>query len=168
MSSTTTLKQWLSFQPSFDPCQFSLDNTFNILDFYTSQMTYLFTTVPGSSINSWESWFIFNLWKINTNQWYESDSLDAGICTQYMSTRYYKTTNAYNYCTYLNSGLLEATRECVLHGLVPGLNWAPFWPLPMSMHLVATPAQYLDVSCNRPSFIPSVFCFLGGFSLIYK
>jgi hypothetical protein len=38
-----------------------------------------------------------------------------------------------NYCTYLNSRLLEAPREYILHGLVPGLNWAPFWPLPMSM-----------------------------------
>jgi hypothetical protein len=26
----------------------------------------LFGTVPGSSINSWDSWFIFNLRKINT------------------------------------------------------------------------------------------------------
>ncbi len=26
----------------------------------------LFATVLGSSINSWDSWFIFNLWKINT------------------------------------------------------------------------------------------------------
>ncbi len=29
-------------------------------------MLILFATVPGSSINSWDSWFIFNLWKINT------------------------------------------------------------------------------------------------------
>jgi hypothetical protein len=48
------------------------------------------------------------------------------------------------YCTYLNSGLLEAPREYVLHGLIPGLNWASYWPLPMSMHLVATPSP---VSC---------------------
>ncbi len=32
----------------------------------------------------------------------------------------------------------------LLHGLIPGLNWAPFWPLPMSMHLVAMPGP---VSC---------------------
>ncbi len=49
-----------------------------------------------------------------------------------------------NYCTYLNSHVLEAPREYVLHGLVPGLNWAPFWPLPLSKHLVATPNP---VSC---------------------
>jgi hypothetical protein len=49
-----------------------------------------------------------------------------------------------NYCTYLNSWLLEAPPEYVLHGHVPGLNWAPFWLLPMSMHLVATPSS---VSC---------------------
>jgi hypothetical protein len=45
------------------------------------QENYLFATVPDSSINSWESWFIFNLQKINTNQYYESDSLDVGNCS---------------------------------------------------------------------------------------
>jgi hypothetical protein len=30
----------------------------------------LFVTVPESSINSWDSWFIFNLRKINT--WYNT------------------------------------------------------------------------------------------------
>ncbi len=108
----------------------------------TNITTVLFATVPDSRINSWESWFIFNLRKINTIQYYESDSLDAGIATQYVSTWRYKTTN--NYCTYLNSSLLEAPREYVLHGLIPGLNWASFWPHPMSMHLVATPSS---VSC---------------------
>ncbi len=44
-----------------------------------------------------------------------------------------------NYYTYLNSGLLRAPREYVLHGLVPGSDWAPLWPHPISMHLVATP-----------------------------
>ncbi len=41
---------------------------------------YLFATVPDSRINSWESWFIFNLRKLNINQYYESDSLNAGNC----------------------------------------------------------------------------------------
>ncbi len=89
------------------------------------------------------------------------------IATRYVNTWHYKTTNAYNFCTYLNSGLLEAPRKYVLHGLVPCLNWAPFWPLPMSMHLVATPSP---VSCyrNGSSFTPCAFCYLGGFSLMYK
>jgi hypothetical protein len=62
-----------------------------------------------------------------------------------------------NYCTYLNSGLLEAPHEYILRGLIPGLNWAPFWPLPMSMHLVATLTRYLAVYCNGSSFtlVPS-------------
>jgi hypothetical protein len=55
-----------------------------------------------------------------------------------------------NYYTYLNSGLLRAPREYVLHGLVPGLDWASIWPHSMSMHLVATPNP---VSC----------CLLQGF-----
>jgi hypothetical protein len=37
--------------------------------------------VPDSSINSWDSWFIFNLRKINTNQYYESNSLKTGNCS---------------------------------------------------------------------------------------
>ncbi len=61
-----------------------------------------------------------------------------------MNAWHYKTTITSNYCTYLNSGLLEAPHEYVRHGLVPGLNWASFWPLPMSMHLVAMPSP---VSC---------------------
>jgi hypothetical protein len=34
----------------------------------------------------------------------------------------YKTTMHDSQCTYLNSGLLVATREYVLHGLVPGID----------------------------------------------
>jgi hypothetical protein len=104
----------------------------------------VFATVPDSRINSWQSWFIFNLWKINTNQYYESDSLNAGKQHDMWMHDITRQQIHNNYCTYLNSGLLEAPCEYVLHGLVPGLNWAPFWPLPMSMHLVATPSP---VSC---------------------
>ncbi len=100
---------------------------------------------------------IFNLRKINTNQYYKSDSLNAGIVARYMNTWGYKTTNSYNYCTYLNRGLLEAPREYILHGLVPGLNRAPFWSHPIGMHLVAMPNTYLAVYCNGSSFtqVPS-------------
>jgi hypothetical protein len=130
--------------------------------------TVLFATVPNSRINSWESWFIFNLRKVNTNQYYESGSLGAGITTRYMNTHSYKIANSYNYCTYLNSSLLGAPREYVLHGLVPGLNWAPFWPRLTSMHLDAKPAQYLAVYYSGSSFTPNTLCYLGGFSLMYK
>jgi hypothetical protein len=37
-------------------------------------------------------------------------------------SRHYKTTTTYNYCTYLNSGLLEAPLKYILHGLVPSSN----------------------------------------------
>jgi hypothetical protein len=47
----------------------------NIISFSS---LHLFATVPDSRINSWESWFIFNLRKINTDQYYESVSLNAG------------------------------------------------------------------------------------------
>jgi hypothetical protein len=41
----------------------------------------LFLMMPDSRINSRKSSFIFNLQKINTNQYYESDFLNAGIIT---------------------------------------------------------------------------------------
>jgi hypothetical protein len=102
----------------------------------------LFATVPDSSINSWESWFIFNLRKINTNQYPETTSQE--LQAYYEGTRYNMRASCTNYYTYLNSYLLEAPRGYVLHGLVPGLNWVHLWPLPLSMHLVATPNP---VSC---------------------
>jgi hypothetical protein len=78
--------------------------------------------VPDSRINSWESWFIFNLRKINTNQYYELDSLDAGNGSMIREYMILQDDYAYNYYTYLNSGLPEAPREYLLHGLVLGLN----------------------------------------------
>ncbi len=62
-----------------------------------------------------------------------------------------------NYCTYLNSHLLEAPRKYVLHGLVPGLNWAPFWPLPLNIHS----SQYLAVSYSGSGFTPNAFLLSG-------
>ncbi len=50
--------------------------------------------------------------------------------------------NTYNYCTYLNSGLLEAPRKYVLHGLVPGLNWA---------HIPASPYEHASCCHTQPS-----------------
>ncbi len=43
----------------------------------------LFAVVPDSIINSCESWFMFNLQKINNNQYRESVSLDVDICKTY-------------------------------------------------------------------------------------
>jgi hypothetical protein len=34
----------------------------------------VFATVPGSSVNSWDSWFIFNLRKINTCYYTDTDT----------------------------------------------------------------------------------------------
>jgi hypothetical protein len=39
---------------------------YNLKDEYLGKLE-LFAMVPDSRINSWESWFIFNLWKININ-----------------------------------------------------------------------------------------------------
>jgi hypothetical protein len=62
----------------------------------------------------------------------------------------------------------KAPCEYVLHGLVPGIGWTPFWPLLMSMHLVATPNPVSSCLLQRFKFHPNVFCYLGGFSRMYK
>ncbi len=85
----------------------------------------MFAMVPDSRINSWVSWFIFNLRKISIISIMDQYPWMQEIIAQYVNAHNYKTTITHNYSTYLNSGLLEAPREDVLHGLVPGLNWAP-------------------------------------------
>jgi hypothetical protein len=110
-----------------------------------NQLLNLFTTVPDSSINSWESWFIFNLRKINTNQYYKSDFLDAGNCNTLREHMILQDDKCILITVHTWTAVfLKHPCDYVLHGLVPGLNWAPFWPLPMSMHLVAMPSP---VSC---------------------
>ncbi len=84
-----------------------------------------------------------------------------------MSTWKYKMTMHNSQCTYLNSSLLVAPLEYVLHGLVLGIDWTLFWPLLMSMHLVATPNPVSNCLWWRFKFHPNVFCYLGGFSLMY-
>ncbi len=77
---------------------------------------------------------------MNTNQYYKSVSLNVKNCKHITGTHDVTWKWTYNNdCTYLNSHLLEAPREYVLDGLVPFLNRVPFWPLPLSMHLVAMP-----------------------------
>ncbi len=118
--------------------------------------------VSNSSINSWESWFIFNLRKINTNQYYESVSLNVRNCKHITGIHDITWEWAHNnYCTYLNSQLLEAPREYVLHDLVPGLNWVPFWPLPLSMHLVAMPNPVSYCLLSGSGFTPDAFLLSG-------
>jgi hypothetical protein len=143
------------------------------------QSLVLFATVPESSINSCVSWFIFNLWKINTNFCYESNSVRAvmaridsrmldKIQANYNANAYRCNTTMHDsQCTYLNSGLLVAPREYVLHGLVPGIDWTPSWPILMSMYLVATPNPVFNCLWQRFRFHPNVLCYLGGFSLMY-
>ncbi len=46
-------------------------------------------------------------------------------------------------CTYLNSHLLEAPHEYVLHSLDPGLDWASFW----------SPSPNVFLVCYGPSSI---------------
>ncbi len=46
---------------------------------------------------------------------------DSGTCNHCVGIYSYKTTVHNGQCTYLNSGLLEAPREYVLHGLVLGM-----------------------------------------------
>jgi hypothetical protein len=102
----------------------------------------MFATGPDSSINSWESWlfltcenkqqsvmWINHLGINNCKVHYENCSvLYSQECRIMACTR-----------TYLNSRLLGAPCECVLHGLDPGLDWASFWPSTSRVFHVAMP-----------------------------
>ncbi len=55
----------------------------------------VFATVPISRINSWESWFIFNLRKININQYCSQAQVRRQV---YLHTG--NTTRIYNNCFY--------------------------------------------------------------------
>ncbi len=85
-----------------------------------------------------------------------------------VNTCRYKVTMHNGQCKYLNSGLLMAPRKYILHSLVLGIDWTPFWPLLMSMHLVATPNSVSNCLWRWFKFHPNVSCYLGGFSLMYN
>ncbi len=67
-----------------------------------------FATVPDSSINSWDSWFIFNLQKINSC-YYTNDSI-AHIYTEKDSRGYYSSYRVnwllHYSCNHFASGML--------------------------------------------------------------
>ncbi len=121
--------------------------------------TYMFATVLDSSVNSWESWFIFNMQKINTNQYYKHITRTHDITWEWAYS---------NYCTYLNSHLLGAPRKYVLHGLSLGLNRVPFGLSLWACILLPCPTQYLAVYFIGSGFTLTPSCYLGGFSLMYK
>ncbi len=60
----------------------------------------LFATVPGSSLNSWDSWFIFNLRKINTCYY-----TDTACAREVVSDRWWQNTCTYWTTYVLNVGL---------------------------------------------------------------
>ncbi len=93
---------------------------------------------------------------------------ESGIFNHGVNIYSYRTTMHNRQCTYLNSNLLMAHHEYVLHGLVPGMYWAHLWPLLMSMHLVATANPLYNCLWQRLKFHLNVFCCLCGFSLMNK
>ncbi len=50
----------------------------------------------------------------------------------------------------------------------PGIDLTLFWPLLMSMHPVATPNPVSSCLLQWLKFHPNIFCYLGGFSPMYK
>ncbi len=114
--------------------------------------------MPGSSINSWDSWFIFNLRKINTcyytnihctyihGEGFKSHTL-AGywiiiwLFASRMLVNWQRNNNdgicyhflletctLFEQCTYLGYLLLEAPREYVQHGPLVSINWLRLCP----------------------------------------
>jgi hypothetical protein len=116
----------------------------------------MFATVPGSSVNSWDSWFIFNLWKINTRYytrltctWIGTtiNSVEGGGEIIYVQQTVYilnipsqqvclcrgwghlfTIMHIYQTMYILGLGLLEAPREYVLHGPLLGIYWLRLCP----------------------------------------
>ncbi len=68
--------------------------------------------------------------------------------------QYLQLQNNTHQRTYLNSSLLMAPREYVLHGLNPGLYWTHIGPLLTRMHLVATPNLVYNCLWQRFKFSP--------------
>ncbi len=100
---------------------------------------YLFAMVPDSSINSWESWFIINLPKINTNPYYKSDSLDAGIAICYVNTQHYRMT----------MHIIEQRSSCSTSRICPS------WPrsrLKLSP-ILASPYEHASCCHAQPSIL---------------
>jgi hypothetical protein len=108
---------------------------------------YVFATVPDSWINSWESWFLFNLQKINTNQYHESDSLDAG------------TYNTIRECT-----IYKTTMHILLYILEQQSSWStsrihPSWPRSRLKLSPILASPYEHASCCHAQ--PSIFLFIA-------
>jgi hypothetical protein len=120
-------------------------------------------------LNSWESWFIFNLQKINTNQYYESVSLSARNCKHITRTHDITWKWAYNnYCTvpnwtaifleHLTNTSFMASFQAWTESLSGLSHWACILlPCPKPSILLFIPVG--QVSYLMPS------CYLGGFSL---
>ncbi len=122
------------------------------------ETVYLFAMVPDSRINSWESWFIFNLWKINTNKHYESDSLNAGnsnmIC-EYMTLQDDKSIiiTVHTWTAVLLKHLANTSFMASFRASTEPHSGLSLW----ACILLPRPAQYLAVYCNGSSFTFSTF-----------
>jgi hypothetical protein len=131
-------------------------------------LSVMFVMVPNSRINSWESWFIFNLQKNNTNQYCNIQTYKHNnqrqhnqawviYCGQLMAIFSLTQLCNHKFCTYLNGYLLEAPREYARHGLIPGWDWTSCW-LSSTCILLFWPTQYLAVCSNNSCFthVPSL------------
>ncbi len=87
------LSRYLSLHTLIVYAKFCINVVINLFLQYFTNM-YFFTTVPGSSINSWDSWFIFNLRKINTC--YHTNTICAQKWTVIVGDNFmYILSNAY-------------------------------------------------------------------------
>jgi hypothetical protein len=98
---------------------------------------YVFAMVLNSRINSWESWFIFNLQKnkqsvgeksgnVNTSNHGQHNQAWANILKQLTTSQFSSLYHKWHYhilCTYLSGYFLGARCKLFRHGLVLGLDW---------------------------------------------
>ncbi len=87
----------------------------------------MFATVPGSSINSWDSWFIFNLRKINTC--YCTDTLTHGKQTMIIGHREYICSKSADISVWTNTlNNVHTWTSVFLRHLASTSFMVPFWP----------------------------------------
>ncbi len=114
----------------------------------------LFATVPDSSINSWESWFIFNLGKINTNQCYESISLDMRNCKhKYTTLHECMVITVHTWTAIFLEHLANTSFMASLQAWTKSLSGLSLW----ACFLLPCPTRYFAVYLSGLGFTSNTF-----------
>ncbi len=125
--------------------------------------------MPDSSINSWESWFIFNLRKNKHQSILRIRFPGCRTCDmlrEYMILQNdkHRIITVHTWTAVFLKHLANTSFIALFQAKTEPHSGLTIW----SCILLPRPTQYLAVYCNGSSFTPSAFCYLGGFSLMYR